>query len=297
MNIAEYEKYHENIFHGDMIFPYNTYLCTIPLDFPEVPLHWHDEMELVYIKKGQGIVAVDFREYKVKAPALVLILPRQLHAIGQREGFSMEYENIIFHPSLLLSRQADATATGFLQPLLSGQIAVPTLFTPVYPYYADVTAPIDACDAISRTKPLGYELFIKGQLYQFFFVLSNRCRTHTSPSGDHKTLEKMKTVLKYIEHHYMEKITIADIAATVDYSESHFMRYFKDTMGTSFISYLKDYRLTMAARLLSSSDSSVLDIASAAGFENLSYFNRAFKQKYDMTPRQFREESTRLINS
>jgi AraC-like DNA-binding protein len=70
------------------------------------------------------------------------------------------------------------------------------------------------------------------------------------------------------------------------------MRYFKETMGISFIGYLKDYRLTMAARLLTSSDSSVLGIASAVGFDNLSYFNRAFKQKYRMTPRQFREENT-----
>jgi AraC-like DNA-binding protein len=271
MNISEYENYHENIFHGEMIFPYNTYICTIPLDFPEVPLHWHDEMELIYIKKGQGTVTVDFREYAVKSPALVLILPRQLHSIGQWESFSMEYENIIFHPSLLISRQTDATATDFLLPLISGQITVPTL---------------------SRTKPQGYELYIKSQLYQFFFILSNRCRTHSSPVGDHKTLEKMKQVLKYVENNYMEKITIADIAATVDYSESHFMRYFKETMGISFIGYLKDYRLTVAARLLASSDSSVLDIASEVGFDNLSYFNRAFKQKYGMTPRQFREEST-----
>ena len=40
----------------------------------------------------------------------------------------------------------------------------------------------------------------------------------------------MKIVLKYIENNYMQKITIADIAATVDFSESHFMRYFKETI-------------------------------------------------------------------
>jgi AraC-like DNA-binding protein len=292
MNILEYENYHENILHGEMIFPYNTYLCSIPLDFPEVPLHWHDELELVYIKKGCGTITVDFREYPVKAPALLIILPRQLHSIGQQNDSSMEYENIIFHPSLLISRQTDATATEFFLPLFSGQITVPTLFSPSNPDYTDIIAPIDCCDEISRTKPQGYELFIKSQLFQFFYVLSNRCRTQTTPTVERKTLEKMKLVLKYIENNYMKKITIADIAATVNFSESHFMRYFKDTMGISFIVYLKDYRLTMAARLLSASDSSILDIAAESGFDNLSYFNRAFKQKYDMTPRQFRKIQT-----
>ena len=201
-----------------------------------------------------------------------------------------EYENIIFNPSMLIPRQNDVTATDFLLPLMSGKVTVPTIFTPVYPYYTDVIMPIDACDEISKTKPQGYELYIKSQLYQFFFILDNRCRNLTTGSN-RKTLDKMKIVLKYIENNYMQKITIADIAATVDFSESHFMRYFKETMGTSFVDYLRDYRLTIASRLLTTSDSSILDIAAESGFENLSYFNRVFKQKYSMTPRQFRKES------
>ena len=87
----------------------------------------------------------------------------------------------------------------------------------------------------------------------------------------------------------MEKITIEEIAKVAEFSESHFMRYFKETMGTSFFVYLKDYRLTMASRLLISSESSILDIAAEVGFDNLSYFNRSFKQKYGMTPSQFRK--------
>lgn len=291
MNILEYENYHENVTHGDMVFPYNTYICSIPLDFPRVPLHWHDEIELIYVKKGIGSITVDLRQHKVKGPTLVLILPGQLHSIDPLEDYTMEYENIIFHPSMLFSKQTDVTATEFLQPLIARKITVPTVFTPVYPYYRDVITPIDACDEICKTMPQGYELFIKSQLYQFLFVLSNRCRNLSSTKDNRKTLDKMKVVLKYIENHYMDKITIADIAATADFSESHFMRYFKETMGTSFIDYLKDYRLTMASRLLTSSEAAILDIAAEVGFDNLSYFNRAFKQKYHMTPSHFRKDN------
>lgn len=287
----EYENYHETVSHGDIVFPYNTYLCSIPLDFPCVPLHWHDEMELIYIKKGIGRITVDFREYKVTGPSLVLILPGQLHSIDPFNEEAMEYENIIFSPNMLVSRQNDVTATDFLLPLITGKITVPTVFTPVYPYYEDIIAPIDACDEICKTKPQGYELYVKSQLFQFFFILDNRCRNLTTTGKNKKTLDKMKIVLKYIENNYMQKITIGDIAATVGFSESHFMRYFKETMGTSFVEYLRDYRLTIASRLLTSSDSSILNIAAETGFENLSYFNRVFKEKYKMTPRQFRKES------
>lgn len=293
MNILEYENYHESTPHGDMVFPYNTYLCSIPLDFPMVPLHWHSEIEIIYIKKGAGLITVDFRPYKVKAPTLLLILPGQLHSIEQLEEYSMEYENIIFQPNMLIPKQPDTCSTDFLLPLINGKITVPTLFTPVYPYFTDVVAPIDACDEISKTKPQGYEFFIKSQLYQFFFVLDNRCRNLVQPKKSNKSLDKIKIVLKYIENNYMDKIPIADIAEVAGFSESHFMRYFKETMGTSFVDYLKEYRLTMASRLLVASDSAILDIAAEVGFENLSYFNRAFKQKYQMTPSAFRRENVR----
>ena len=92
-----------------------------------------------------------------------------------------------------------------------------------------------------------------------------------------------------MENHYPEKITIAEIADIVDFSESHFMRYFKETMGTSFVDYLNEYRLTMSARLLQSSESSILNIAAEVGFENVSYFNRAFKKKYGITPSEYRK--------
>ena len=90
----------------------------------------------------------------------------------------------------------------------------------------------------------------------------------------------MKTVLKYVENHYTEKLTIDDMAELTYYSKSHFMKFFKAHMGIGFTEYLNDYRLTMAARLLKSSDDSILMIADASGFDNLSYFNRIFKRKY-----------------
>ena len=43
MNISEYQNYHEAKSHTTPDFPYNTYLCSIPRDFPSVPLHWHSD--------------------------------------------------------------------------------------------------------------------------------------------------------------------------------------------------------------------------------------------------------------
>ena len=47
------QKYQEKKQHGSKLFPFNIYPCTIPLDFPSVSLHWHKEMELIYVKKEE----------------------------------------------------------------------------------------------------------------------------------------------------------------------------------------------------------------------------------------------------
>ncbi|MBO5070748.1 MAG: AraC family transcriptional regulator [Roseburia sp.] len=289
MNILEYENYKEKVTHGSPQFPYNTYLCSIPLDFPRVPLHWHEEMEIIYVKKGVVTITVDFAQHTVSAGTLALILPGQLHSIEQYQQEHVEYENIIFHPNILISKKTDTCSSDYFSPLLDGQVTVPLLYVPGSTCYDEIAACIDANDNICRTYPAGYELFIKGQLFQLFYLLFNRLCQKEAPKKDSRSLHKLKLVLKYLENHYMDKITIADIAKEAGLSQSHFMKYFKNTMGTSFIDYLNDYRLTMASRLLISSDSSILNIASEVGFENLSYFNRTFKKRFAMTPSAYRK--------
>lgn len=113
MNILEYENYQEKKSHGDVAFPYTTYPCSIPLDFASVPVHWHDEMEIIYIKKGRGLITVDLKQYVVSAGSILFIIPGQLHSIEQYELESMEYENIIFKLDILISKQTDACSSDY----------------------------------------------------------------------------------------------------------------------------------------------------------------------------------------
>ena len=103
MNSLEYENLLENKTHADPMFPYNTYLCSIPLDFNSVSLHWHEFMEIIYIKKGKGNVTVDFTTHYVEEGDIIIILPGHIHGISQHEGYSMEYENILFSVDMFLS--------------------------------------------------------------------------------------------------------------------------------------------------------------------------------------------------
>ena len=303
MDIIEYESYQEKPNHNNIPFPYLTYPCSIPHDFSQVPAHWHDEMEFIYIKKGRGIVSVDFRSLEVAAGDIAFICPGQLHSIHQLGQYSMEYENIIFPLSLLNSRQADPVWETYLAPIDLRRFRLLPCLHPDMPSYPFVAACIDQIDDIRRTFPGAYELLIKGKLFELFFQLYRHGLVAAPDAEDpgrrskEKALEKSRQILKYIEQHYQEPLSIKKLAEAVGFSQSHFMKFFKNTFGTSFTAYLNDYRLTLASRLLPASEDSILTVAAESGFENLSYFNRRFKERFGVTPREFRRQASSLPGS
>lgn len=289
MLIPEYENYQEGKKHGKESFPFDTYLCTIPQDFHKVPLHWHDDLEIVYVKKGRGIISVNLTDYRVSAGSLVLILPGQLHSIITENAERMEYENIIFSLDLLTSKKIDVCETEYLLPLAAGNINLPVHFKKGISQYEQISAILDECDRIGTEKPEGAELVIKAQLFNLLFILVNKCKLPGLAKVQPKNLDRMKVVLKYIELHYDEKITIEEIAEETGCAPSYFMRIFKKYMGVTFIEYLIDYRITISARLLSETSKTIMEISFSVGFDNLSYFNRCFKKKYKVSPGQFRK--------
>ena len=90
--------YHEIKEHGKREFPFNIYPCSIPVDFSHVALHWHEEMEIIAVKKGKGRITVDTVSYPVEEGDILAVFPGQLHAISCGNGERMEYEKYHFPP-------------------------------------------------------------------------------------------------------------------------------------------------------------------------------------------------------
>ena len=288
MNTLTYENLHETKKHVSIQFPYNTYLCSIPLDFTQVPLHWHNDVEIIVIKKGCGIISVDTKPRVVKAGDIVLVRPGQLHSISQHGKDCMEYENILFKSSLLKSTGYDLCNDKFIQPLFSGSLNICPVINNQTPYYPPVITAINEIDHLCDLRPYAYQLSIKAHLFQILYTLVSNCGQNKIKPINQKSLKKIKTILSYIANNLQENIAIEDIANYCFYSKSYFMKFFKETMGVSFIQYLNDYRLEIAAELLTTTTDNILDIAFATGFNNISYFNRCFKKKYGVSPRKYR---------
>lgn len=283
--------YHETKRHANSMFAYNVYPCTIPLDFTFVPVHWQDSVEIIYIKKGKGLVFVDFETYEAQAGDIFIILPEHVHGLRQIVGERMEYENIIFDLNFVESNTFDLCFQKYWQPLQQKKVSFPVYIPSGHELHARIQQLLDSSDQLCDQKSIGYELAVKGNLMLIFAQLF-QMPTSNIMSTD-KNMQKLKFVLSRIEEEYSQKLTVGKIASECGYSESHFMRWFKEMTGTSFGTYLIDYRLEKAAALLKNSTLTVLDIAEQCGFDNISNFNRLFKKRFDLTPNQFRKTNFR----
>ena len=253
--------------HGAVRFPFNIYPCTIPGDFPQVALHWHDSMELVFVKRGAGLVQMGAVTYPARMGDIFVFAPGTLHALRQAEGQSMEYENIIFELELL-GGAGDLCAEKYLLPLQSGRLALTGHLTPNDLCYLPAAACLREVEDANRAKRPGYELVIKGELLCFLALLIAQGKQQL-PAETADT-RRLKTVLQWLSAHYAEELRVADAAEVCSCSASHFMRWFRKMTGQSFVTFLNEYRLNAAAEALHTTDETVLAIASRCGFENLS---------------------------
>ena len=279
--------YHETKRHSDTMFAYNVYPCTIPQDFPFVPMHWQDGVEIIYIKKGNGLVQVDLITYKAEAGDIFLVLPGHIHGLRSQSLQRMEYENILFDLDFLTGGNIDLCSQKFWQPLISEKAQLPVFIGKGHPLHDQIRHCLDSSDDLCSRQPAGYELGVKGNLFLVFSLLFQIAAPNEI--YEEKRMEKLKAVLSAIENDYAKKLTIENMAGCCGYSASHFMRWFKELTGTSFYGYLMEFRLSKAAQELKNTSDTVLEVAERTGFDNLSNFNRLFKKKFGMTPSRFRK--------
>ena len=275
----------ENKRHGEKWFPFDIYPCTIPKDFPQVALHWQNSVELVFVKKGMGTVQVGLESMTAMAGDIFVFAPGVLHGLGQIPGETMEYENIIYEVDLL-GGSGDLCYRRYLLPLQSGRLSLPHRLTQGYPCYCAVLECLRRLETVNRDRVLGYELQIKGLLLCLLSVLV--AQSDGLPPSENADTRRLKTVLQYVTAHFADNLPVAEVAAVCQCSSSHFMRWFKQMTGQRFTEYLNIYRLNAAAEALRTTDDTVLTVAERCGFKNLSYFNRAFKASFGLTPREYR---------
>lgn len=109
----------------------------------------------------------------------------------------------------------------------------------------------------------------------------------TGDRGPRRTASRTAAALMRVEQGYAENLRLGNVATACHMSASHLSRTFKKEHGTSFRLYLLGYRLERACEFLARAQTSVKQAALATGFNDCSYFDRVFRRRYGMTPRDY----------
>lgn len=290
----------ENAKHGEAFFPVQKYITRLAADYPAVTIHWHEEAELTLITEGSCIYQIDFVEYDVKEGDLLFVPPLLLHSItytgSSEEGHHEEAadnetysETYVFHMNFLGGNTTDICSTRYLAPIMKQEISLPCLITPEHPAYVSLRKIFGQITSLYNEAVVGYELALKALFLQAVFLLLQYRWENVSPNN-RVSSDKLKQVLDYIEDHYAEPISVSELAKLCYFSDYHFMRFFKKHMSMTCVEYINNLRLEKSVELFEKGNTSILDVSLSVGFRNLSYFHRAFKKKYHVTPHAFIKE-------
>ena len=122
-------------------------------------------------------------------------------------------------------------------------------------------------------------------------ILATSTFANRDDSSDSRRIQK---VIDYLHENYQKEIHFADVAGHINMSEVSFSRFMKKRTGKNYIEYHNDLRLGIASRHLIDTTKTVAEISYECGFNNLSNFNRIFKKRKGVTPKEFRESYTKM---
>jgi AraC-like DNA-binding protein len=262
------------------------------------PVHTHPEYELNFIEKAKGaqrIVGDSIEE--IDDLELVLITSENLEHVWVNHNHKLTLIREItiqFHPSLfdgnLIRKNQFKSIKEMFEKARKGLLFPRKTIEKVEPMLSSLIFEKTGFYSVLKLMSILHEL----SKSEDSRILASSSFVGKEDSFDSR---RVKTVHEYIEQHYKEKIKISDVAVLVYMTEGTFSHFIKRRTGKSFTDYVLDVRLGYAIRLLVDSTHPVAEIADLCGFNNLSNFNRIFKKKKLLTPKDFRNQykKTKMI--
>ncbi|EOL42651.1 AraC family transcriptional regulator [Enterococcus phoeniculicola] len=105
-----------------------------------------------------------------------------------------------------------------------------------------------------------------------------------------ETLERLNKVFDYVEEHFLEPITLEEIAHFVGFSPYYFTRFFKTNTGKTFMGFLNEYRITQAKFILANEKIPMVEVAEKSGFTSVKTFHHVFKESVGLAPLQYQKQ-------
>ena len=272
--------------HGSKSFPVALYETVLRLDRTDfLPLHWHKEIQFVYVKSGRILYRVGHESFVLEAGEGVFVNVGRLHA-----AMPFEVEEAVFYcinvdPTMLAGHEDSIFATQYVLPyVIEGRRSFVKLSD-------DLAYEVEAVAKLLKEQKLLYEMKVwRGLLHIWESLLEQSLLTEEQVTiSNVMQHERVKQMIDYLHTHYMEKILLDDLAAHVFLSRAECSRFFKKMVGMTTFEYLLHYRLQKSMELLRDMELSITEIAAHTGFSTVSYYIEKFKEYTGYSPNAYRK--------
>ncbi|MEG1847732.1 MAG: AraC family transcriptional regulator [Lachnospiraceae bacterium] len=264
--------------------------------FLAFPKHKHNYVELIYMCQGKTKHKIEGQEVELCQGELLFLNQHVTQEVARAEETDIAVNFIIrpefFDTALHMMGEEDNLMRDFIIGCLCNDADDSKYSSYLHFKVADILPIQNLVENLIWT--LWNNQANKRSMNQITMgLLFLQLMNHTDKlvvGQDNLEQELVFTVLRYIEEHYREG-KLSDLAGQLKYDLYWLSRTIKQLTGHNYTELLQIKRLNQAVFLLTSSKMPVADIALATGYSNISYFHRIFKERYGMTPREYRLEN------
>lgn len=232
------------------------------------PEHSHDFFEIEYILSGSGTLILNDIKYVFSKNTLMFFTPTDFERLESDGDITLL--NITFNTEWI----PDAIINDLTMPAV--------MHNYFFPYAERILHEYNHSEKHNRT-------IIDNLLSLLLVDISREIRKKEIEQSSAYP-KNVRAALRYIQLHFRENITLADVSEHVFIAPSYLSSILKKHTGKTFSEYLVKQRLMYARRLLCHTSETITDIVFASGFSSYSHFSRCFKGKYGITPKQMRIE-------
>ena len=282
-----YFELKENKPHGTKDDPFSIYhIANVKRSF-QIPVHWHDEFEIIYVKSGFLTVSISGENYIGKPGDAFVVSPGNLHFMGSQTG-NVDYFTFLFPLKYISFRTDDILDDKLLEPLNSGHLMISPEIEDTVKEQCEQLVEIYGAKKEESQSKITAQIKTKIILLQFILKLWKKGFIVENDTSGKNTVEK--EMVSYIQQNFTGKILLKEFGKQFHLSEKYISRYFKEHFHITISQYVTYLRLEHAKQLLQDTDISVTEVAMQSGYQNVSYFIRSFKKTYGMSPLKYRNK-------
>jgi AraC-like DNA-binding protein len=254
----------------------------------ELPDHFHDWYELVYIYSGQGTFFIDQTFYDA-APGDVFLIPGNTIHRSFPNPDNPKTSTALFFNASLVHTPPLGEAFSYLRCFEQAKRRKAYRLPLSEEDHSALAAWIDHIHAEETGKLPGYRQAVLLQLQQILLLLGRSLHpAGAEPEVSSTAPSWMTSILAYIDGHPGSPMGLSQLASQASVTPAHFSRVFKKLTGMNVTEYVTTKRIIRAKELLVESDANVASIAEQCGFESLPHFHRMFKKLTGTTPSQYK---------